>query len=244
MTSLQHGAPAASGRHTGGVSPHTILVVDDHPLMVQALTNFFETVEDFEVVGTASDGVEGVAACHALHPELVLMDLHMPRLDGVEATRRIVAESPDSKVVVLTTFASLDEALPALRAGAAGFLVKDAEPEFILSALHAVASGDENMPISPQVTRLLAAEALHGDSRHPDRTAMRVHLTDREKKLLTLLAQGMSNREIASAMDVSEGSVKAYLGRISEKLGVRDRLQVLIRAYELGLVKPRLGDRD
>ena len=225
--------------------PHTILLVDDHPLMVQALTNFFETDDEFEVVGTASDGDEGLAATHELHPDLVLMDLHMPRMDGVEATRRIVEECPDSKVVILTTFASLDHAMPALRAGASGFLVKDAQPDRILSALRAVASGDENMPISPQVTRLLAQEAL-GDLKNPQHASrsrnQQVRLTTREKQLLNLLAQGMSNREIASSMGVSEGSVKAYLGRISEKLDVRDRLQVLIRAYELGLVQPRLGN--
>lgn len=225
--------------------PHTILLVDDHPLMVQALTNFFETDEEFTVVGTASDGEEGLAATRELRPDLVLMDLHMPRMDGVEATRRIVEECPDSKVVILTTFASLDHAMPALRAGASGFLVKDAQPDRILSALRAVASGDENMPISPQVTRLLAQEAL-GDLKNPQHASRsrtpQVRLTVREKQLLELLAQGMSNREIASSMGVSEGSVKAYLGRISEKLDVRDRLQVLIRAYEMGLVQPRLSD--
>lgn len=225
--------------------PHTILLVDDHPLMVQALTNFFETDEEFTVVGTASDGEEGLAATRELRPDLVLMDLHMPRMDGVEATRRIVEECPDSKVVILTTFASLDHAMPALRAGASGFLVKDAQPDRILSALRAVASGDENVPISPQVTRLLAQEAL-GDLKNPQHASRsrtpQVLLTVREKQLLELLAQGMSNREIASSMGVSEGSVKAYLGRISEKLDVRDRLQVLIRAYEMGLVQPRLSD--
>lgn len=230
-------------RHTGRVSPHTLLLVDDHPLMVQALQNFFETDDEFEVVGTASDGLEGVAACKELHPDLVLMDLQMPRMNGVEATQRIVEECPDVRVVILTTFASLDFVLPALRAGASGFLVKDAEPDRILAALRAVVNGDENMPISPQVAKLLADEAL-GESRSRRRAGRHngptVRLTTRENELLNLLAQGMNNREIASAMEVSEGSVKAYLGRICEKLEVRDRLQVLIRAYELGLVDPKL----
>lgn len=230
-------------RHTGRVSPHTLLLVDDHPLMVQALQNFFETDDEFEVVGTASDGLEGVAACKELHPDLVLMDLQMPRMNGVEATQRIVEECPDVRVVILTTFASLDFVLPALRAGASGFLVKDAEPDRILAALRAVVNGDENMPISPQVAKLLADEAL-GESRSRRRSGRHngptVRLTTRENELLNLLAQGMNNREIASAMEVSEGSVKAYLGRICEKLEVRDRLQVLIRAYELGLVDPKL----
>ncbi len=225
-------------------APHSVLLVDDHPLMVQALTNFFETSDEFVVVGTAADGVAGVAACHELKPDLVLMDLQMPRMNGVDATERIVAECPGSKVVVLTTFASLDHVLPALRAGASGFLVKDAQPEHILSSLRAVVTGDQNMAISPQVTRLLAQEAL-SDQRKSTRAKRTdppvVRLTDREKELLSLLAHGMNNKEIASAMDVSEGSVKAYLGRISEKLGVRDRLQVLIRAYELGLVHPKLS---
>lgn len=225
------------------MSPYTLLLVDDHPLMVQALENFFATCEEFEVVGTASDGAEGVAACKELRPDLVLMDLQMPRMNGVEATRRIAEECPGSRVVILTTFASLDFVLPALRAGASGFLVKDAEPDRILAALHAVMNGEENMPISPQVAKLLADEAL-GESRtrkHPGHPGTQtVRLTTRETELLTLLAQGMNNREIASSMEVSEGSVKAYLGRICEKLEVRDRLQVLIRAYELGLVDPKL----
>lgn len=230
-------------RHTGSVSSKSVLLVDDHPLIVQALVNFFATNDEFDVVGTAADGTEAVAACHELHPDLVLMDLQMPRMNGVEATRRIVVECPDSRVVILTTFASLDFVLPALRAGASGFLVKDSEPDRILAALDAVVNGEENMPISPQVARLLADEAL-GESRNrkrPDRASgQNVRLTAREKDLLTLLARGMSNREISTSMEVSEGSVKAYLGRICEKLGVRDRLQVLIRAYELGLVDPKL----
>ncbi len=225
------------------MSQYTLLLVDDHPLMVQALENFFATREEFDVVGTASDGVEGVAACKELRPDLVLMDLQMPRMSGVEATRRIAEECPDSRVVILTTFASLDFVLPALRAGASGFLVKDAEPDRILAALHAVMNGEENMPISPQVAKLLADEALgespsRKGSGHPGTQTVR--LTTRETELLTLLAQGKNNREIASSMEVSEGSVKAYLGRICEKLQVRDRLQVLIRAYELGLVDPKL----
>ncbi|SDB80674.1 DNA-binding response regulator, NarL/FixJ family, contains REC and HTH domains [Raineyella antarctica] len=216
--------------------------------MVQALTNFFATSEEFEVVGTATDGVEGLAACHELGPELVLMDLQMPRMNGVEATGRIVEECPGVKVVVLTTFASLDFVLPALRAGASGFLVKDAEPDRILSALRLVANGEENMPISPQVVKLLADEAVGGSTehkRHGRAPGPTVRLTTRESELLTLLAQGLNNREMAAGMGVSEGSVKAYLGRICEKLEVRDRLQALIRAYELGLVKPKLaGEED
>ena len=229
--------------HTCAVSSKSVLLVDDHPLIVQALVNFFATVDEFDVVGTAADGAEGVSACLKLRPDLVLMDLQMPRMNGVEATRRIVEECPDSRVVILTTFASLDFVLPALRAGASGFLVKDTEPDRILEALDAVINGEENMPISPQVARLLADEAL-GESRNRKRPGragtQHVRLTTREKDLLTLLARGMNNREISTSMGVSEGSVKAYLGRICEKLEVRDRLQVLIRAYELGLVDPKL----
>ena len=230
-------------RHTDPVSPKSVLLVDDHPLIVQALVNFFATVEEFDVVGTATDGAEAVTTCLQLRPDLVLMDLQMPRMNGVEATRRIVEECPHARVVILTTFASLDFVLPALRAGASGFLLKDTEPDRILTALNAVLTGEENMPISPQVARLLADEAL-GENRnrkHPARAGTaHIRLTTREKELLTLLAHGMNNREISTAMEVSEGSVKAYLGRICEKLHVRDRLQVLIRAYELGLVDPQL----
>ena len=225
------------------MSPKSVLLVDDHPLIVQALVNFFATVEEFDVVGTATDGAEAVTTCLQLRPDLVLMDLQMPRMNGVEATRRIVEECPHARVVILTTFASLDFVLPALRAGASGFLLKDTEPDRILTALNAVLTGEENMPISPQVARLLADEAL-GENRnrkHPARAGTaHIRLTTREKELLTLLAHGMNNREISTAMEVSEGSVKAYLGRICEKLHVRDRLQVLIRAYELGLVDPQL----
>ncbi len=234
-------------RNTGSVSPSTLLLVDDHPLIVHALSNFFHANGDFDVIGTASNGMEAVAAYNGLHPDAVLMDLQMPVMDGVEATQRIVAGDPGAKVVILTTFASLDFVLPSLRAGASGFLVKDAHPEEILNALRVVLNEEESMPISPQVVKLLADEALGEGTAasHQGRADSPVdHLTAREKQLLNLLGQGMNNREIAAAMGVSEGSAKAYLGRVCDKLEVRDRLQALIRAFELGLVSPGLsGDR-
>lgn len=224
-----------------GMNDLAVLIVDDQPLMLHALRTFLENEEGVSVAGMAEDGEAAVKAARALRPDLVLMDLKMPRLNGVEATRRIVEEVPESRVIALTTFSTLDYVVPTLRAGASGYLVKDARPEEILAAIRDAM--DDNMPLSPAVVRLLARQVA-GGPREPEDTpgaSVEVGLAPREISVLQLLGRGLSNREIAQEMHISEGSVKAYLANACTKLGVRDRLQAVIRGYELGIVSPRLS---
>ncbi|MEX5258807.1 response regulator [Kocuria sp. CPCC 205263] len=220
-----------------------VLVVDDQPLMLEALKSFFSAEPGFEVIGTAANGREAVDRCLAIDPDVVLMDMKMPVMDGIEATREITSRSPRSKVLALTTFSTLEFVVPALRAGAAGYLVKDARPDEIIDAVNQVLK--DELALSPAIARALADNVISVPDQQQARSAddgLRSLLTDREMETVTLLAQGLSNREIAEQMHVSEGSVKAYLGRVCEKFGVRDRVQALIKAYQSGLVDPQLRD--
>lgn len=217
--------------------------MDDQPLMLEALKSFFSAEPGFEVIATASNGREGVDRCLASDPDVVLMDMKMPVMDGIEATREITSRSPRSKVLALTTFSTLEFVVPALRAGAAGYLVKDARPDEIIDAVNQVLNNE--IALSPAIARALADNVISVPDQQQERSAddgLRSLLTDREMETVTLLAQGLSNREIAEQMHVSEGSVKAYLGRVCEKFGVRDRVQALIKAYQSGLVDPQLRD--
>ena len=220
----------------------TVLIVDDQPLMLHALKTFIENEDGVSVVGTAEDGEAAVEAAKALEPELVLMDIKMPRLNGIEATRKIVSEIPGTRVLALTTFSTLDYVVPALRAGAAGYLVKDARPDEILAAIRNAM--DDSLPLSPSVVRLMARQVIGGalDTQAvAGASATEVGLAPREISVLQFLGNGLSNREIAKKMYISEGSVKAYLANACTKLGVRDRLQAVIRGFELGIVSPRLS---
>ena len=220
----------------------TVLVVDDQPLMLHALQTFIENEDGVSVAGTAEDGEAAVEAAKALEPDLVLMDIKMPRLNGIEATRKIVSEIPGTRVLALTTFSTLDYVVPALRAGAAGYLVKDARPDEILAAIRNAM--DDSLPLSPSVVRLMARQVIGGalDTQAvAGATATEVGLAPREISVLQFLGNGLSNREIAKKMYISEGSVKAYLANACTKLGVRDRLQAVIRGFELGIVSPRLS---
>ena len=220
----------------------TVLVVDDQPLMLHALQTFIENEDGVSVVGTAEDGEAAVEAAKSLQPDLVLMDIKMPRLNGIEATRKIVSEIPGTRVLALTTFSTLDYVVPALRAGAAGYLVKDARPDEILAAIRNAM--DDSLPLSPSVVRLMARQVIGGalDTQAvAGATATEVGLAPREISVLQFLGNGLSNREIAKKMYISEGSVKAYLANACTKLGVRDRLQAVIRGFELGIVSPRLS---
>ena len=220
----------------------TVLIVDDQPLMLHALKTFIENEDGVSVVGTAEDGEAAVEAAKALEPDLVLMDIKMPRLNGIEATRKIVSEIPGTRVLALTTFSTLDYVVPALRAGAAGYLVKDARPDEILAAIRNAM--DDSLPLSPSVVRLMARQVIGGalDTQAvAGATATEVGLAPREISVLQFLGNGLSNREIAKKMYISEGSVKAYLANACTKLGVRDRLQAVIRGFELGIVSPRLS---
>lgn len=193
-------------------------------------------------MGTAEDGEAAAEAAKALEPDLVLMDIKMPRLNGIEATRKIVSEIPGTRVLALTTFSTLDYVVPALRAGAAGYLVKDARPDEILAAIRNAM--DDSLPLSPSVVRLMARQVIGGalDTQAvAGASATEVGLAPREISVLQFLGNGLSNREIAKKMYISEGSVKAYLANACTKLGVRDRLQAVIRGFELGIVSPRLS---
>ena len=220
----------------------TVLIVDDQPLMLHALQTFIENEDGVSVVGTAEDGEAAVEAAKSLQPDLVLMDIKMPRLNGIEATRKIVSEIPGTRVLALTTFSTLDYVVPALRAGAAGYLVKDARPDEILAAIRNAM--DDSLPLSPSVVRLMARQVIGGalDTQAvAGASATEVGLAPREISVLQFLGNGLSNREIAKKMYISEGSVKAYLANACTKLGVRDRLQAVIRGFELGIVSPRLS---
>jgi DNA-binding NarL/FixJ family response regulator len=215
--------------------PTTVLLVDDQQLMRVGLRMVLDSHPDISVVGEAGDGAAAVEAVGRLHPEVVLMDVRMPVLDGVEATRQIV-HAECSKVLVMTTF-DLDEyALAALRAGASGFLLKDTPPDELVAAVRSVASGDS--VVSASVTRrLLDRFVAAAPEVAVDTTALQA-LTEREREVLEHMARGRSNSEIAGALFLSEATVKSHVGKVLAKLGLRDRVQAVVLAYETGLVRP------
>ncbi|MGB3184461.1 MAG: response regulator transcription factor [Ornithinimicrobium sp.] len=216
-----------------------LVVADDQPLMRQAITAFFNAEPGYEVVGTARNGREAVHVVAELQPDLILMDLDMPQMTGVEATAAIVAAGGPTKVVVLTTFSIMEWVAPALRAGASGYLVKDAAPDELVDAAYRVMANET--VLSPAVTRLLVDDFATPDTRrHPPVAAPEVHLTEREMHVVQLLAGGLSNKEIAEELHLSLGSVKLHMSKASDRLGARDRVQLLVRAMELGLVQPSL----
>ncbi len=217
-----------------------VLLVDDQPLMRMGFAMVLEAEDDIEVVGEASDGAASLAQVRALAPHVVLMDVRMPGMNGIDATKQIIAEHPDVRVLVLTTF-DLDEyAFAALRAGASGFLLKDSEPAALVAAIRTVASGDA--VVAPRVTRrmleLFAPNLPVSSDGETSQTDPRLAaLTPRELEVLRAVARGLSNTEIAAEFFVSEATVKTHIGNILSKLGVRDRVQVVILAYESGLVE-------
>jgi DNA-binding NarL/FixJ family response regulator len=217
-----------------------VLLVDDQPLLLLGFRMVLETQPDLEVVGEAGDGVQGVAMTQALLPDVVLMDVRMPVMDGIEATRQIVESGSAARILMLTTF-NLDEyVFAALRAGASGFLLKDVPPGDLLTGIRAVAAGDA--VVAPSVTRrLIAAFAGHlpdpSTGRSP--TDERLHqLTEREREVVLEVARGRSNVEIAQQLHLSQATVKTHVGRILTKLALRDRVQVVVFAYEAGIVRP------
>ncbi|MEQ8145529.1 response regulator transcription factor [Streptomyces sp. OP7] len=214
-----------------------VLIADDQQMVRQGFTVLLNTQPDIEVVGQAVNGIDAVEKVGELPPDVVLMDIRMPELGGIEATARITAVHPEVKVLVLTTF-DLDEYVyEALRAGASGFLLKDASAEQLAEAVRVVAAGDALL--APGVTRRLIAEFSRLDPR--PRTPLRQKagdLTERETEVLALIAQGLSNAEIAVRLVVAEQTVKTHVGRILVKLGLRDRTQAAVFAYESGLVRP------
>ncbi len=214
-----------------------VAVVDDQALMRDGFTMILDAQADIEVVGDADNGRSGVELCRRTRPDVVLMDIRMPEMDGIEATKSIASDgADDTKVLVLTTF-DLDEYVySAMRAGASGFLLKDTPAQELVAAVRVIAAGEALL--SPSVTKRLIEEF----ARQPEPEVVDLELpndlTDREREALELLAQGLSNKEIASAMYVGEATAKTHVSRLLTKLGVRDRVQAVVLAYETGVVRP------
>jgi DNA-binding NarL/FixJ family response regulator len=221
-----------------------ILLVDDQSLLRMGFRLILEAEPDMEVVGEAADGASGVSMVSVLHPDVVLMDVRMPGMDGIAATASITGASrtgadPASKVLILTTFDLDQYVFAGLKAGASGFLLKDAPPAELLTAIRTVAGGDA--VLAPTATRRLIdqfAPLLPDPGRQQDRDVVLSKLTDRERTVFAELAAGRSNREIAAGLHLSEGTVKIHVGRILTKLDLRDRVQAVVLAYESGLITP------
>ncbi len=209
-----------------------VLVADDQRVVREGLSMVLGLLDDVEVVGTAADGAEAVTLARAVHPDVVLMDLRMPRVDGVEATRRLRTEAPEVKVVVLTTYSDDRSVLEALRAGARGYLTKDAGGEQIRQALRQVL--DDHAAIDPAVQRHLI-DAIAGGSSPAPPSDFPGGLTPREAEVLSLMAGGLSNAEIASRLVVSEGTVKSHVNHLFAKIDARDRAQAVAYAFRHGL---------
>lgn len=217
--------------------PITVLLVDDQELVRSGFRMLIDAQDDMHVVGEAADGAEGIAQLDDLTPDVVLMDIRMPVMDGVEATRRIVESGVDTRVLVLTTF-DLDEyVFSALKAGASGFMLKDARPEELLSAIRTVASGDA--VVAPSATRRLLEHVAPTLPDHVGEEDNRLSvLTERELEVLGEVARGATNAEIAEHLFMAEGTVKTHIGRLLSKLEARDRVGLVLIAYETGLVRP------
>jgi DNA-binding NarL/FixJ family response regulator len=220
-----------------------LLLADDQELMRMAFRMVIDTQPDMSILGEAGNGQEAVAAAARLRPDVVLMDVRMPELDGVEATRLIVQSESPARIIILTTF-DLDEYVyAALRAGASGFLLKDTPPADLLSGIRAVASGDA--VVAPSVTRRLLSTFAHRlpASGRPDQSQHErlEELTAREREVLLQVAASLSNAEIAERLVLSEATVKSHIGRILAKLELRDRVQIVVFAYETGLITPSHG---
>ncbi|WOX23484.1 response regulator transcription factor [Streptomyces solicathayae] len=221
----------------------TVLIADDQPMQRFGFRMLLESQDDMTVVGEAANGSEAVRLAEQYHPDVALMDVRMPGLDGIEATRRIVAAGNRTRVLIVTTF-DLDEyAYDGLRAGASGFLVKDARPEELLAGIRAVASGDA--VVAPSLTRRLLDTYVHhlpaapGAPATPAAEDPRLRaLTEREREILTVIAQGWTNTEIAERLHLAESTVKTHISRILAKTGARDRVQAVILAYDTQLVAP------
>jgi DNA-binding NarL/FixJ family response regulator len=218
-----------------------VLLVDDDDLMRAGLKSVLSSDETIEVVGEAGDGRVALSQIRDLRPDLVLMDIRMPELDGISATREVLAAEPNVKVVVLTTFEQDDYIFEALSAGASGFLLKRTKPEELIAAIHTVAAGDSLL--SPSVTRRVIDRMATQPS--PVASSRRLDdLTPREREVLELLARGLSNREIAEALFIEESTVKTHVKRILMKLGLRDRVQAVILAYEMGVIRTGAAKLD
>jgi DNA-binding NarL/FixJ family response regulator len=215
-------------------APIRVLIADDQALMRTGFRMILDAQDDIEVVGEAIDGADAIRRFEALSPDVVVMDVRMPTMDGIEATRRLAALGRPARVLILTTFDLDDYVYEALRAGASGFLLKDRPSEELVAAVRVIAAGEALL--APSVTRRLIEEFAR---RAPTTTRTELdELTDREREVLVLMARGLSNAEIARALFVAETTVKTHVGRVLRKLGLRDRAQAVVLAYESCLVQP------
>jgi DNA-binding NarL/FixJ family response regulator len=215
----------------------SVLIADDQALVRVGLRKILESEPDLSVAGEAADGDDAITETRRLHPDVVLMDIRMPVLDGIEATRRIVAAEPATRVLILTTFGLDGYVYDALRAGASGFMLKDAPPEEIVAAVRIVASGEALL--APAITRTVIEEFTRQQAVATPAPPRAVDdLTPREKEVLELLVRGLSNPEICERLVISDATAKTHVARILQKLGLRDRIQAVIYAYEHGLVRP------
>ncbi len=220
-----------------------VVVADDQALVRAGFRKILEGDAEIDVVGEASDGEEAIELARALDPDVVLMDIRMPRLDGIAATRTLAGASAERpRVLVLTTFALEEYVYDALRAGASGFLVKDSPPEQLLGAVHLVSRGDALL--DPTITRTVIEEFARRPSVRPELAARLEELTEREREVFALIARGLSNAEIAGELVVSEGTVKTHVAHVLLKLELRDRVQAVIYAYESGEVQPGSAETD
>jgi DNA-binding NarL/FixJ family response regulator len=210
-----------------------VVLADDQPLARAGLRRIIDADTELEVVGEAGDGPQAIQQVLSTNPDIVLMDVRMPIVDGIEATRRLIERGSSARIIVLTTFGLDEYVVSALRAGASAFVLKEAPPEHILAAIHQVAAG--RAIIDPAVAQTVIDEL----GRRPVRSELAAsigELTPREREVLTLLARGLSNAEIATELVVGEGTVKTHVARVLSKLGVRDRVQAVVVAYEAGVV--------
>jgi DNA-binding NarL/FixJ family response regulator len=218
-------------------APVRVLIVDDDDLMRAGLRGVLSSDAAIEVVGEAGDGRDAIYRARLLNPDVVLMDVRMPDLDGISATRELIAASPEIRVVVLTTFEQDAYIFGALSAGASGFLLKRSKPEELLTAIHTVAGGEALL--SPSVTSRVIERMARDPAPDPRRDARLDDLTAREREVLELIARGRSNAEIADALVIEASTVKTHVKNVLAKLGVRDRLQAVIFAYESGVTRPQ-----
>ena len=213
-----------------------IVLADDQPLVRAGFRMILEAEDDIDVAGEAGDGEEAVAVTRQLQPDVVLMDIQMPKVDGLEATRRIAQDaSTDSRILILTTFERDDYVFEALRAGASGFMLKNAAPEDLVRAVRVVATGDALL--DPAITRRVIQDYAQRAAPRKDHARL-ARLTEREREVLRLLATGKSNAELAAHLYLGEGTVKTHVSHLLGKLGLRDRVQAVVFAYETGLVEP------
>ena len=216
------------------MKPIKLLLVDDQSLFREGLRTILSTHPDLLIIGEAGNGMEAIQMTSELHPQVILMDLRMPKMNGVEATRRIRGANPDSRIIVLTTFDDDEDVFDALRAGAVGYLLKDVPSEKLVEAIRAAARGESFL--QPSIAAKVVAEFSRLSPRPTVEMAASERLSERECEVLSQLAQGKSNKEIGSALNLAEGTVKNHMSNILNKLGVLDRTQAALKAKEMGLI--------